>query len=734
MVMSDFLDRRTSRIPLWIGFVLSSLVAEDNQVQTKDGLALKLTPDGYIERVTVGDLAPRLNSFDGGLHVTDAHNPDVPFGIEVSQVSVTPPAFEANIAELFLKATSRYTAAPGYIAIDIDVEDLANQPRALDVSYSVPVGKEGWVWWEGLRQAHKVQLRGQYHVFRAPSSAGSSGQQSLYPFCALSGADGAGLSLAVPPSHPRCFELRYEDGQMVAVFHLGTSPDAGPLKSKASARVLLYRHDPEWGLRDAARLYSQYCPEFFQRRPVRPGAGLFYLTPAALDQSAAADAPGDRPSSLYRVYASPMLPGEEGAAEAESGLEPYLSVSALARLRYFSIYPETPGHAESLLKQLGDPVIQAEIQPYWGPRSDLAKIFKNCLVRTPSRWPAMSRFQADLQNKNAVAQRELNFILNLAPELFVDKKEESSFTAGQRILSSVQRAFETNPRLAGVCLNDLAEAASALNFNREHFPYVKSPLVCDKEHLRPALANRFSMAELLVDLRRRFRTGGGASQGKQLWLHDDCLGQASLLPLLLLADLISFEIPERPDDPAEHASYDWLRTIASSKPLYAIAGERFTRNLASGQDGGEWLSSALRRHTFYGVPLSLEKLWVNKQIAPVLKAKIQKVRQQVALASELQSAGWNPVPHARSDNAQVRIERFGDAGKDLYFTLLNTGREEERAVITITREPLKLSTGGEVKLLDMTRQTELKAMSSENALRLEISISPSDCLVLKAEP
>lgn len=711
------------------GLTLASLAAEANLMRTKDGLTLKLSRDGFIQRMALGEHWLRLNGFHGGLHVRDAHNPDVPYGVEVEQTSAKPPTFQMNIAELFLGASVRYTATPGFIAIDIDIVDQSGRPRALDISYALPVGEEDWVWWESLRRPRKIELREQYRVLSAPSPIGGAGQLSRYPFCALSGPKGLGLSLAVPPSHPRCYQFGYEGGQLSATFHLGLSPDAGALSGKASVRLLLYRHDPDWGLRDAARLYAEYGPEYFERQTPRKGAALFNLSAATIDGASPEGAL--RPSALHGICAAPISSVEGAAAEEAPGLAPYLSMSALVRLRYFSIYPDSPGYAEGLLKHLGDPVIQAEVQPYWGSRANLAKIIKNSLARMRNRWPALYGFRPDLPNKNTVAQRELNFLLNLAPDLLMDEKEESSFTAGRHLLSFAQQSFEARPGLAGICLHDIAAASGALNFNREHYPYTKTPLCYDRATQRPVLANQFSIAELLAELRDRSRSGG-PFQGKKIWLHGDFLARARALPLLLLGDLISFEAPPLTDGfPEKSDDYDWLRVMALAKPLFAIAGSPLESSLLSGPDFGKQLSALLRWHTFYGVPFSPGKLWANEKAQPELKRRLQDLERHIAITSELQAAGWRPVPHALSDQPEIWVERFGDAGDDLYLTVLNRAAREAKAAIKLDSKTLKLRFASRTKARELTRQAEVKVASSAGTVVLRATVPPTDCLVIQ---
>jgi hypothetical protein len=62
------------------------------------------------------------------------------------------------------------------------------------------------------------------------------------------------------------------------------------------------------------------------------------------------------------------------------------------------------------------------------------------------------------------------------------------------------------------------------------------------------------------------------------------------------------------------------------------------------------------------------------------------------LIQNLSAAGWQPVTWARSDNSQIRLERFGSVPGDkyvqenathLYLTAMNTSDELQHTIIKI---------------------------------------------------
>lgn len=719
------------------GLILLCLpsLAQAELLQTQDGLSLRLLPDGRVERVEILGQRLGLNSFTSGLQVQDANYPNVAQEQEVQQVLKDPPVYRIAIPSLFLKGMLRYVATTNFIGIEVEIEDESGRERALDVSYSLPLGEPGWTWWEGLRAARKIENGQDYALFSVPSDAGSSGFLSAYPFTALSAPEGSiGLSMAVPATHPSCVEFRYVNGSMVAVFYLGTSPDCRRFPRKASAQMLLYRHNPAWGMRDAAQRYASFFPKYFENRSPQKGGMLFGLTAGEIDSEANEKALGARPSSLHGYHTSALpLSMEIQRQHQDLKIESFWELSPVAELRYFFVYPDSPAHAEDLLTKLGDPVFQAEVQPYWGARPDISKVVKISWARTAAGWPVLLGFQQDLPDKRAITQRELAFLLNVDPDLLEDWSEEASFTAGHRLLGALHATFESHPLLAGVCLRDVARASQPLNLNRGHFRYADLSLTYEKESRRPAILSQFSLVEFLNELRRRFQSADGSLRGKHVWVHGSQVEQSPLSALLLRADLASFEVrPESSKD--SFASYDLLRALSMSKRTMACVGSEGAKAVLSGGQSEELIPAWLHRHTFYGIPLSFGKLWLAAEFQPLLARWGAEIRQHLSLQGEIQAAGWEAVTEARCSDPEVWVERYGNwRNGSIYFTLLNTREEKAEAVIDVDAGRLGLPAGPDLKIRELTggSGSELRKEFKSGRVVLEASVGPGRCLLVE---
>jgi hypothetical protein len=683
------------------------------EVKTEDGLALKMTREGTIERVVFGEKWQRLNSFNGGLQIRDAHNPNVPYEVRATHKKEgVSHVFNLNIEELFLTARMRYTGGKNYITIDIELTDTSKQARSLDVFYILPVGQKGWTWSPNLRTTQIIQNGDNYSVDGTDAGIGDSGGLSIYPFCALAGPDG-GISLAVPPSHPVCSSFKYERGQLSADAHLGIAESSE--SRRATLRLLLFRHDPSGGLRDVAHRYSEFHPQYFESRFTQPGAALLNQAPAAIDTGNT----GFIPSALHSLSASKIPLSENVTPEAAKKSSPFARVSALFQLKYFYIYPKSAGYVESLLKYVADPVLQAEVAPYWGANSALPKIISNSMVRMPNAWPTLDGFQSDLKNKDELGARQINYLVNLEPSLFKDKNDTAGLTAGKRILTSIDEALKSN-QLGGVCVTDVVAAAAGLNFNRDHFPYASHPLTYDRRHRRPAMLNLFSIVSLLKQLRADFSQKGSQS-GKSIWIHGKDFNRIPSYPLLHLSDVISLEA--HPDQ-WNFARYDALRVNAGGKPLLAIIG---ADTAASVEKKSEVLPGLLRWHTFYGIPLSLGPLWTSKTYVSKLKENSALIERHMKAAIALTRAGWQTNTQAISSHKDVHVERFGSNGNGRYFSLYSAAQQ----IVDVTLSVPAKAVTGTPRVTELLIGGDVSISKNGEQWLMKTRIRPADCLVLK---
>jgi hypothetical protein len=70
---------------------------------------------------------------------------------------------------------------------------------------------------------------------------------------------------------PRLFRIVYEKPYGFSIeFDLGLTARTLKFPNEATARFLLYRHDPRWGIRSAQERYLRFFPEWYARTPKAP--------------------------------------------------------------------------------------------------------------------------------------------------------------------------------------------------------------------------------------------------------------------------------------------------------------------------------------------------------------------------------------------------------------------------------------------------------------------------------
>ena len=167
-----------------------------------------------------------------------------------------------------LAVAATLTPGAGFIDISGTVSDTQalSEGRALELALRLPVGLEGWRWWDDTVESRTVEADTAYHN-RVSAVADAMLPMSLYPLAALE--DGSrGLAASMALDVPRVVLLSYHGGVLEARFHLGISPMASRPGAAASFVVRLYRFDASWGMRAALKRMQEFNPEWFDVDPM----------------------------------------------------------------------------------------------------------------------------------------------------------------------------------------------------------------------------------------------------------------------------------------------------------------------------------------------------------------------------------------------------------------------------------------------------------------------------------
>ena len=258
---------RTALLVLLAGWTLTAHAQVE--VETQDGLSIALDAKGHVVALAAdGKQLPLLDA-SGGFFVEDRMR-SAPLSYFEGSVEAADGGviFKGRILDLDLELEATITARDDHIRVDGKVRDTTGEDRGLRVGFSLPVDGRGFTWWDDIATPRTIADGQRYAYY---GFGWRVGEVSAYPFASLTGK-GTGLTLAQRVDQPRLFRIFYDPSTGYCLdYDLGLSAETAKFPSSASFHFLLYRHEPEWGMRAAAQRYYDIFPEFFQVRAERQG-------------------------------------------------------------------------------------------------------------------------------------------------------------------------------------------------------------------------------------------------------------------------------------------------------------------------------------------------------------------------------------------------------------------------------------------------------------------------------
>ena len=640
-------------------------------VQTPDGLRLGLDDAGRVTRV-----AAKEDVTDAELVATSGFLlRDVAAGSGFVRPATTVTSKEGAVHisaasdDMGLTLEARLAGDGDRIAVSGTVADTSGTDRCVSVYFALPLKLDGATWWDGVADSRQVKPGGQYGNW-ANVGVGANGFISKYPWSALTtGVEG--LSLCVPMDRPQLVRMGVSAGLTYIVFDVGLSAKTTTHPSRAHFEFALYRHDPTWGFRDAARRYYAMFPQCFAKRATSEGIWLITRSIKAIrnpeDFHLKFHETGDRNVPLgaklgiqsFR-YTEPWRWRQryskkrgEGTAEQRSPegtlaiLENALTSKSDHIRRHSWAVKGAVCHDES-----GKPVFYIEDAP-WGTSA--------LFVCNPD--PALPLVGPDRINQA---------LCFYSPEI-AKARYESGVVPEQdgEYIDSVE-GF-TWPRVR--------------NYREEHFACADYPLVFGTQSRRVCLLNAFSYSAFLKyvadDLHRRGKLMFGNYLPNYLYLltpHFDVLGTEH--------HWINRKGEWRPEAASRT---DYRRALTCRKPYLMLLNTDFSKMSYAA------VEKYMRRCAFWGMFPSMfssdafhDRYFDDPKYYDRDRPLFKKY---VPIILDMAKAGWCPIPHARCADTAVRLERFGQ-GDSVFLSVLNTDKEKgHKAQITLDAKAMGLRSG-----------------------------------------
>lgn len=598
--------------------------------------------------------------------------PQVPTAGTLSRQPDNSLQYQARLPSLGVELEATYRLWNGVIRVDGMVRDLTGRDRALSVRFGLPLDLEGWRWYDDAEDYTAIgPKRAHENTFACEAGVGAC---SLYPWSAVTGPK-AGLSLAWPLEQgPRVCILRHDQKipETAVTFYFGLTKDAGQNPSRAPFSLVLYAHDPAWGMRSAMQRYYRLFPESFQKRLRYEGyLNYGYMEPNDPATHELMPRGGHRfPDAsdfgegyefiwaMHGCYDYYQFPTDDRSMPKDDAVKSWLAKNA-GKYRYYTPEPET-------LKKL-----------VYGPEGQIRYIFDT------QYWRAH-----EVYNTTDKPGWGLNFRVNEDPGI-------SPFLADLTRKKLEQYAAKPGRRPFAGCLTADAidgyfSDTQGLDYRREHFATTLPPLTFGRQNLKPAIFNT------IWDFHKKAWWPLTEKHQVVTYGNGNVPSAFATMPFIDIAMIEGrWAAAERPREERfwRACAYQKIwRFWCLNTGWYHIQHPLDPKEV--GRAFGEGLASAI-----------FPPLDTVHSVLGTLEPCRAAYRQYLPAIEELSAAGWEPIPYA-SANEGVIVERFGSPNPGgLCFTLRNYADQPKPVALRLDRTGLEIPASVPLIAMDLVPGT-----------------------------
>jgi len=667
-------------------------------LSTSDGLRVGLTQEGSVGSLICDGREMAQAGVASGFFARDmASESDFHRLIGKVTANVRSARLRGNIPDLHLKLDVTFKEQARAIRVEGQIEDTTGGDRAISLYFVLPVEARGGRWWDDIRQARRIDGRSEY-LNAAGCGAGAIGRINLYPFAALT--HGANLSLAAPMDRPRLYRIAYHARarQYYIVYDFGLTPESERFPRKATFSFLIYRSDPAWGFRAAARKYYELFPAFFVKRVRKEGIWMPFTDIATVRE------PLDFGFMFHEGNNNVRFDDRIGVYSFRY-TEPMSYWMAMGK--------EVPRTHEGVMEQL-----KANMES----SSEETRHMARC-VQVSGAKDEKGRYIYSIQNApwcdGAVFTLNNNPILPDTPEWPNRAHVAWSKEIADRLYNDTSGGI-----LDGEYLDSLEGWGTLQNYNREHFRYAQLPLTFSTETQKPILLQAFCTYEFTrwmaeeVHRRRKLMMANGTPWTFTFYAH--------------LLDVMGTEtnwIYNNEWHPEGDQIMNLRRTICYQKPYLLLMNTNYD------QMGVDRVERYFKRCLFYGIFPGMfshnaadDPYWRNPRW---YERDRHLFRRYIPVIKKIAQAGWEPITHARSSNPGIWVERWGDGNQGkVYLTVFNPGKETLTGRIQVEAGALLLK--GKAKAL-LPEGSQMKVSRSGQRMNIAVTLKGEDVAVMEVE-
>ncbi len=668
---------------------------------TQDGLVLSLSENSKVQELSINDknLVYKESVPISGFFVRDvAQNSDFIAikGSVLQKDNIIQQKYK--LKSLKLEFDNIYTSTEDYIEIRGKVKNFAKDDRAITIYYALPINALGWKWGEDIRNSTMIDGNREYFNTKHIDTAGKT---SVYPISVIS--KDVNLSYAVRLDEPRIVRMEYNSTHKIyyIAFDLGLSPETKKFPNQADFSFIIYKSDPQWGFRSAIERYYNFYPEFFEKRVNREG--IWLAGTGVLKKT-------KNPEDFGFMF-------HHGLRDVDMGdkLGIYSCDYSTMRVKVHCLFDaETKPSLDEIINSLKNK----------DDASDLELISNSALHNKNgefyNRIVKVGWFVDKV--KGRADERGYSwcgvFYLNPDPEISEGFGQWTYNLASTRAEDYRKKGMMTD----GISFDGIS--TQYLNFRKEHFNYVDFPLSFDYVTKKPVIVDAFSNYEFL-----KYAAEKQHSLGKIIMANGF---PADYMFVSHLIDSANVEVGK----PLLDAKANLARTLLYQKPYsYMLKGDFSLPEVLSK------IEPYMKKALFYGNFLTAFNVSgggedTNYFEHPEWYENDRHIfKKYVPLVKKISQAGWEPITYARSSDAEVYVERYGEFYENnLYFTLLNNSKTPKTVTLTIETEILGIN-DEIITLKDMLQEEKILAEyhKEEELLNIEISIIGQDVRLLKIE-
>ncbi len=705
------------------------------EVATADGLRLALSqPDGTIVGLRVGeppvggqdDLAYCPARAASGFFVRDvAVGSDFVRLEPAASASGSGLALRQSDGPLGLSFQATITPRTDHMEIEAHIQNQKpDTDRAITLYFALPLDAQRWTWWDDLRGGHPVDGPNEFRN-TIPVEWGATAAYSPHLLASLTGA--SGLALAYPMDSPAALRFAYNNSLKLfyVAFDLALTKDTAKFPNQATVRFTLYQHAAEWGLRAALDKYQKIYPEFFEKRVQQEGIwvafdslesiphpedfGFQFHEVAGFDQLAFDQQAG---VSAFRYLSEPwsywmsMPPGSDSSNyQAVTG---FLAQQARGN--------GTPDARRAEAAVLSGVFYRGDRLLFW-PQSRPWMPYGAVVVNNPNPdiGDAGSPIAPSLNppkglSRNNSANRSLTVAARKGCLSRAREQADSACWHGNSMTGAnppvgplvnkacldwnddVQQIYQSpapGRTLAGEYIDSFEATGTLLDYRRSHFAASSFPLTFSKDQPRiagvPQVFSTYEFARSVgADLRSRY--------GKLL-MANGALNQMAFYAHLF--DVLGSEINWATDGrwtPESDRAMLFRRMYAGSKPYLLLMDTDFSRFAPAMVD--QYFQTALfyaMYPSMFSADASTHTYWTN----PALYERDRPLfRRYIPWIRALSQAGWQPVTGARTSQAGIPTERYGQ-GDGAIFTVRNEG--EQAVAVRLEIDPVTVGLSAEAQ-------------------------------------